>query len=150
MNTIEAFKMNEFGKIKKGTRKREWMDLTDQKFAYRCLPMIMANELGWDVLSEIAFRATWNGNNSPNSISIDFLDQDNPHNTQVLSHFGYGILTFHLGFLFKTNTDINMYVKGVPNQTKDAIQPLEGLIETDWLPFTFTMNWQLALRFRIL
>ena len=25
---------------------------------------------------------------------------------------------------------------------KDGIGPLEGVIETDWLPFTFTMNWQ--------
>jgi hypothetical protein len=24
---------------------------------------------------------------------------------------------------------------------KDGIQPLVGLIETDWLPFPFTMNW---------
>lgn len=24
---------------------------------------------------------------------------------------------------------------------KDGIQPLAGLVETDWLPFPFTMNW---------
>src|SRR5262249_16530146 len=27
---------------------------------------------------------------------------------------------------------------------KDGIAPLEGVIETDWLPFSFTMNWQLT------
>jgi hypothetical protein len=30
---------------------------------------------------------------------------------------------------------------GSPNHVKDGIQPLVGLIETDWLPFPFTMNW---------
>jgi hypothetical protein len=25
---------------------------------------------------------------------------------------------------------------------RDGIAPLEGLIETDWAPFTFTMNWK--------
>jgi len=23
-------------------------------------------------------------------------------------------------------------------------QPLEGITETDWLPYTFTMNWQIS------
>jgi len=30
---------------------------------------------------------------------------------------------------------------GPPNHVKDGIQPLAGVIETDWLPFPFTMNW---------
>jgi len=33
-------------------------------------------------------------------------------------------------------------VKGPANQPKDGIAALEGLIETDWAPFSFTMNWQ--------
>jgi hypothetical protein len=28
-----------------------------------------------------------------------------------------------------------------PNFPKDGIVALDGLVETDWLPFTFTMNW---------
>jgi hypothetical protein len=34
-----------------------------------------------------------------------------------------------------------MICSGSPNHVKDGIQPLVGLIETDWLPFPFTMNW---------
>ncbi len=34
-----------------------------------------------------------------------------------------------------------MWVGGPPNHIKDGIQPLTGLVETDWLPFPFTMNW---------
>jgi hypothetical protein len=30
---------------------------------------------------------------------------------------------------------------GPPNHIKDGIQALAGLVETDWLPFPFTMNW---------
>jgi hypothetical protein len=30
---------------------------------------------------------------------------------------------------------------GAPNHVKDGIQPLTGMVETDWLPFPFTMNW---------
>jgi hypothetical protein len=34
-----------------------------------------------------------------------------------------------------------MIAQGPPNHIKDGIQPLAGLVETDWLPFPFTMNW---------
>jgi hypothetical protein len=34
-----------------------------------------------------------------------------------------------------------MWAGGPPNHVKDGIQPLQGLVETDWLPFPFTMNW---------
>ena len=33
-------------------------------------------------------------------------------------------------------------MKGPANRPKDGIAALEGIIETDWAPFTFTMNWQ--------
>ena len=34
-----------------------------------------------------------------------------------------------------------MWAGGPPNHVKDGVQPLAGLVETDWLPFPFTMNW---------
>jgi hypothetical protein len=33
-------------------------------------------------------------------------------------------------------------VQGPLNQPKDAISPLSGIIETDWSPYSFTMNWR--------
>ena len=33
-------------------------------------------------------------------------------------------------------------MKGPTNHIKDGIQALEGIVETDWLPATFTMNWK--------
>ena len=35
-----------------------------------------------------------------------------------------------------------MWIGGSPNQPKDGIYPLTGVVETDWSPFTFTMNWR--------
>ena len=58
------------------------------------------------------------------------------------SHFGCGILTFHLHALFRTDPGYDLMVGGPLNHLKDGIQPLSGVVETDWLPFTFTMNWR--------
>jgi hypothetical protein len=59
----------------------------------------------------------------------------------VISHFGRGVLTFHVAYLFQTDPGVDLVVQGPVNRPKDAIAPLTGIIETDWSPYTFTMNW---------
>jgi Family of unknown function (DUF6065) len=59
----------------------------------------------------------------------------------VVSHFGHGILTFHVPCLFRTDPGVDLMVQGPVNRPKDAIAALSGIIETDWSPYTFTMNW---------
>jgi hypothetical protein len=52
------------------------------------------------------------------------------------------VLTFHIEGIIRTPPGWNLWVSGPPNAAKDGIAPLAGVIETDWLPFTFTMNWR--------
>src|SRR5262245_59488229 len=59
-----------------------------------------------------------------------------------MSHFGNGVLTFPVGYLFRTDPGVAVWARGIPNYAKDGIVALDGVIETDWLCFTFTMNWQ--------
>jgi hypothetical protein len=120
-------------------RTRQWMNDTVDRFAYRCLPLAIANQVGWDVLCPVAFTAKWNGKEDVNAIQIKFNGQES---SLISSHFGHGILTFTLGYLFRTTKSHNLWVKGPTNCPKDGIAPLEGLIETDWAPFSFTMNWK--------
>jgi hypothetical protein len=63
---------------------------------------------------------------------------------RILSHFGSGVITFSLPYLFRTPRGINLWVKGPSNYYKDGVHPLEGIVETDWLAATFTMNWKLT------
>jgi len=125
--------------IRTADRRREWMDDTQDRFAYRCLPLSIANQTGWEILSPAGFTARWNGKTDLPAIRIKFDDEESP---LIGSHFGHGVLTFTLGYLFRTTKAHNLWIKGPTNQFKDGISALEGLIETDWTPFTFTMNWQ--------
>ncbi|MBT8099503.1 MAG: hypothetical protein KJO82_07115, partial [Gammaproteobacteria bacterium] len=125
--------------IRTANRRREWMDDTQDRFAYRCLPLSIANQTGWEILSPAGFTARWNGKDGLDAISLKFDEAPSP---LIGSHFGHGVLTFNLGYLFRTTKAHNLWVKGPTNQFKDGIAALEGLIETDWTPFTFTMNWQ--------
>jgi Family of unknown function (DUF6065) len=119
---------------------REWMDKTHQRFAYRCTPLSIANSSGWELLLPFSIEATWVGGSDPSDI---ILRSDDPRcKGQVTSHFGHGVLTFHPQWLFRTSPGWAIWARGTPNTSKRNIVPLDGLIETDWLPFTFTMNWR--------
>lgn len=125
--------------LKSAGQDRDWMDQADQRFPYRCLPLVIANSLGWDVLNPVSFTAIWNGGMAPQDVVIQVAGgQSNP---LVQAHFGVGVLTFTLGHLFQTPPGMNLWVKGPPNTPKDGIIALEGVVETDWCPATFTMNY---------
>ena len=125
--------------LRSAVRARDWIDDLPEKFAYRCLPLAIANQVGWEILNPVSFTARWNGKAGLDAVKISFHKEES---VLVGSHFGNGVLTFSLGYLFRTTKSHNLWVKGPANSPKDAIAPLEGIIETDWAPFTFTMNWQ--------
>lgn len=121
---------------------RTWMDVTKERYVYRCLPLLIANQAGWFVLNSHSLRVTWTGGKDIKSLRIEYLSGSRPYPAE--SHFGHGILTWHLPYLFRTPPGYNLLVRGPANWPKDGISPLEGLVETDWSVATFTMNWQLT------
>jgi hypothetical protein len=130
---------------------RKWMDESDQRFAYRCLPLVIANQSGWIIRCPIGFTARWNGGKRMQDLRFWF--PRGKRETRILSHFGDGIITFAIPYLFRTSLGVNLWVKGPSNWLKDGVQPLEGVVETDWSHSTFTMNWKVtrpdtAIRFK--
>ncbi|MFI4934573.1 MAG: DUF6065 family protein [Caulobacterales bacterium] len=120
---------------------REWMDQTVNSFAYRCLPLNIANSHGWEILAPCAFDAIWDGRDNAEAIRFR-----GPPGAQLHQHpvsiFGHGVMTFHVEAVFRTPPGWNLWIGGSPNRPKDGIAPLNGVMETDWTPFTFTMNWR--------
>lgn len=120
---------------------RDWMDATDQHFAYRCTPLSIANASGWELLNPVSVTITWNGHNSTSDVIIRVNEPGQTHRF-VSSTFGHGIVTFHPGYVFRTDPGWMVWARGSPNRMKDGVAPLDGLVETSWLPFSFTMNWR--------
>ena len=119
---------------------RDWMDMTSERFAYRCIPLSIANSSGWEIALPFAFEAAWYGGDDTNTIQFRSSDVRVQH--FVTSHFGNGVITFHTGWLFRTSPGWACWARGAPNSVKDGAVALDGLVETDWLPFPFTMNWK--------
>jgi hypothetical protein len=147
---------------------RDWMDRSPQRFAYRCLPLAIANRAGWIIRNPTTFVAVWNGGLQKQDTQINFNPAEDtfesyqtyttitlstppkpaqplrPPDARISSHFGSGVITFSIPYLFRTPRGINLWVKGASNYVKDGAQALEGIVETDWLSATFTVNWKLT------
>ena len=117
---------------------RDWMDASHDRHAYRCLPLAIANAHGWVVLCDADLVASWNGGPRPSDVLVRSATSPSP----AIGHFGLGTLTFHVGCILRTDPGINLWVGGPTNAAKDGIAALTGVVESDWLAFTFTMNWR--------
>jgi hypothetical protein len=117
------------------------MDKAHLRHPYRCLPLVIANQSGWILRSTAGFKAYWYGGPAKEDVELRF---DGPVDNRIVSHFGSGVITFTIPYLFRTPPEINLWVKGPSNFVKDGVQALEGVVETDWLASTFTMNWKMT------
>jgi len=144
---LECFRVGmQEGRIVPSAHDRQWMDAFPNPHPYRCLPLAIANSHGWDILCPLSVEVTWNGGPQKEDLTVRALDPQ-VSNSQleavVRSNFSRGIVTFHTGFLFRTEPRWSMLVLGPINRPKMNLYPLTGIIETEWLPYPFTMNWQL-------
>lgn len=115
--------------------KRAWLP----EFAYRCTPLAIANRAGVElaILHDVSFR--WNGGWRLEDLEVM------PKNEVMVSHFGSGIISFVVPYLFRTPRGWGLWVGGPANDPMDGCGPLEGIVESGWSPMTFTMNWRMTM-----
>jgi hypothetical protein len=120
--------------------RRAWMK--EVRGVGACLPISIANQAGWWILNPVGFEVYKMPGNSIGHlvVSID-EDMEYPH---IMSHFGYGILTVSVPYVFRTDHGWNLLFRGPSNYYIDGMQPYEGLVETDWHHATATMNWRVT------
>jgi hypothetical protein len=145
-----AYKTYDYGcqTLVPASRTRDWMDKTPGAFAYHCLPLVMANSLGWFLVNLIPCEMEWDGTEASSGLKIWPLEELTERQQGMLpsSHFGSGVVTFHAEYMFCTEKKMNLITKGPANMPKFGIQALEGVIETDWLPYPFTVNWKMTAK----
>jgi len=124
---------------------RDWMDETPSKFAYRCLPLTIANQTGWWVYNPVGFTAVWRGQAAPGGVQFLFDSDQGLWSQWIGDQFGQGIITWNTPFLFRTKpAGSRLMVCGPINCFKHGIQPLTAIIESDWMSMSFTMNWKIT------
>lgn len=146
MNDLECFKIGEIDfPLVPASPFRDWMDAFPDRHPYRCLPLSIANAHAWHILCPFDIEVTWNGGEKVSDLTVSSTSVGDEKLAHVaMSNFSRGIVTFHVGYMFRTPEDWSIITSGPANEPKDGVYPLTGIIETDWLPYPFTMNWQMT------
>ena len=125
--------------IRRPSKKRDWFSPN----FYRCLPLSIGNQYGFEILAPFSFNAIWDGCDTRDAVTFTFFesreDLKNKH-PHVSSHFGHGIITFELSWTFRTPKGINLITINPPNHIIPNITVMTGVIETDNLQRDFTIN----------
>jgi len=142
---IEAFKVQRpsFDLVPSPVN-RQWMDDFGDRHPYRCLPLSIANTHGWDILCPADVEISWNGNPGKADLVVNAtgpLPEGVALHDFLRSHFTRGVFTFHTTYMFRTPPGWSLLVSGPFNHPKHGTAPLTGVVESDWLPYPFTMNW---------
>src|ERR1700744_3882852 len=106
------------------------MDATPEAFAYRCLPLNIANAHGWEILTPVGFSAYWRGGDRVEDVIVR-SDANRPAIAAPVPLFAQATFPVHIQGLFRTPPGWNLMVGGSPNWAKDGLTPLSGVIETD-------------------
>ena len=137
MTTIELRKTQiNPPKIKQSRGKRDWMDATYNKHAYQCRPMTVANVYGWELSLPCEVRVVWRGGNN----NVEILSGSNCGASAGI----IGMVTFSVGWRFKTEPGYSIQMGGSPNLILPGAQALSGIIPTDWWSDEFLMNWMIT------
>lgn len=133
------------------TRYREWWEghYLTQNHARHCLPLAMANSLGYYILSPGTFEVQWDGD--LNSKAIVTCIEASSHYI-VDNHSANGSFTVQPGFIPVTdNPGEFVFIKGIPNQRGMPYSCMEACIESWWSVANFGLVFLLnqACKFTI-
>jgi hypothetical protein len=93
-------------------RGRTWMDGFPSRHPYRCLPLVIANAHGWELLSPWRFGVSWDGGAGADALRI--LPGPGMADAEPFaqSNFARGIVTLHTGYLFRTEPGWDLLATG--------------------------------------
>ena len=118
--------------------KRDWMDSTPEKHAYRCFPVTQANMVGWNLYCDEDVKFIWNGITDTSADNVKILQGEN----FTYSGRGQSTVSFMTGLVFKTEKDVSFLVINPVNYFNPDFETMSYLISTSW----YDNDFPLAIR----
>ena len=108
--------------------KRDWMDATPEKHAYRCFPVTQANMIGWSLSCTEDIEFIWNGITDTSSENIDILSEKD----FLYTGRGQATVSFMSGLIFKSEQDVSLLIVNPVNYFSPDFETMSSLITTSW------------------
>jgi hypothetical protein len=121
--------------------KRDWMDNTPEKHAYRCFPVTQANMIGWNLSWNEDIMFSWNGINDTSSDNVKIIgEMDN-----VYTGRGQSTVSFTTGLTFKTDENFSLFTINPVNYFNPEFETMSSLVSSSW----FDNDFPLAIKAKV-
>jgi hypothetical protein len=108
--------------------KRDWMDATSEKHAYRCFPVTQANVVGWSLFCSQDIEFLWDGINDQSSDHIEIISA--PEGSY--GGRGQSSISFNTGLVFRTDQEVSILTINPVNYFSDEFETMSNLISTSF------------------
>jgi hypothetical protein len=108
--------------------KRDWMDVTSEKHAYRCFPVTQSNVVGWSLFCEKDIEFVWDGINDQTPDHIDIIKAPEG----AYGGRGQSSISFHTGLIFRTEKNVSLFTINPVNYFNDDFETMSNVISTSF------------------
>jgi hypothetical protein len=139
----------EYPKIEPASIRREWMDKTYNKLAYKCTPLLDAMSNGWEIKLPQDVVVKWDGLSEgiegENSSHVSILSGEFYKERKIASSdTGVGAITFVFGLVAETDDEHYLTISGPPNYMFKDAQPLTGLLRSNrFMDHPLQVTWKI-------
>jgi hypothetical protein len=120
--------------------KRQWMNETFSKHAYRCAPLTSANSHGWEVCLPHDVVVTKNDDGEVRIIEGEYFENVKICSTDIMNES----VAFLHNITFVTQDGYSIWVSNPPNYFVDGAQAYTGIIPSSWWFNTFQFSWRIT------
>jgi hypothetical protein len=114
-------------KIEPMSIKRDWMDVTSEKHAYRCFPVTQANVVGWNISCTQDIVFTWDGINDQTDQHITLTSPEGSYAGR-----GQSTVSLNTSLVFRTDPDVSILTINPVNYFNEDFETLSNLISTSF------------------
>ena len=120
--------------------KRDWMDLTPEKHAYRCFPVTQANMVGWYLTATKDIKFIWNGINDTSSDNVKIIEGSD----FTYTGRGQSTVSINTGLVFRSEQEVSIITINPVNYFNDDFETMSSLISSSW----YDLGLPLAIKAR--
>lgn len=123
--------------------KRDWMEATFDKHAYRCLPVTLTNQLGWAISFPEDITFMWDGQISTSGEHVKVLNGEK----YIQTGRGQATVSFETGLVFRTPKNYSLLTYNIPNMFIDGVAPYTTLISSSFFEGPLPVAWKITKPF---
>ena len=142
MSSVKVYKhKNHPVKIEQTQIERDWMNITNDRHAYKCFPVSLVNTIGWSISFNEDIEFIWDGILDTTEDHVTVLKApEGVCNTQR----GNGTISFYTGLYFKTKEDMSIVSIVPPNYFVDGATPFTSVISTSFFEEAYPVAWRVT------